>query len=410
MVGIVLAVVCALGLVWLGDLRASPAEAIAVMLLWGIVISLRQPKRGRIWMIFLAAVAVRAVLLASPPTLSDDLFRYLWEGRASLGGGNPYLNPPADPAWPVDPIRAQVNHPTISSIYPPLAQWLFAALGAIAYTPLSIKGCMGLCDALVAAVLGSILAGRGRSLSGAWLYALHPLAAVESAGSGHLEPAALLCVVLAIRAWDRGGSGAVWAGLGANLKLLPGVMMLTLLRRDPRMVVPVGLITAAAFAPFLDAGALLGRGLGTYAEHWSFNASLFPVFEYLFAEKSRAVAVTCGAAVCAGAVRHRRDPAVVAMWSGAAFILLSPTVHPWYIAWVWVPALICGVRSFTVLATLFPLSYAVLASYDPLTGQWEEPAWTAWVVYLPFLGVLLWESWSHLMRPGPWGPSAVGSP
>ena len=410
MAGIVVAVLCALGLVWLGDLRASPTEAIAVMLLWGSAVSLRHPKSGRVWMIFLVAVAVRGVLLAAPPTLSDDLFRYLWEGRASLGGGNPYLTPPADPAWPADPIRALVNHPTISSIYPPLAQWLFAGLGAIAYDPLSIKAFMGLCDALVAAALGSILAGRGRSLSGAWLYALHPLAAVESAGSGHLEPAALLCVVLAIRAWDRGGSGAVWAGLGANLKLLPGVVMLTLLRRDPRLLLVVVGITAAAIAPFLDAGVLLGRGLGTYAEHWSFNASFFQLFDTFFAEHARPVAVACGAGVCAWVVRHRRDPAEVAMWSGAAFVLLSPTVHPWYIAWVWVPALICGVRSFTLLATLTPLSYAVLASYDPLTGQWEEPVWTAWAVYLPFLGALLWESRSQLMRPGPWSASAVGRP
>ena len=31
------------------------------------------------------------------------------------------------------------------------------------------------------------------------------------------------------------------------------------------------------------------------------------------------------------------------------FVLLSPTVHPWYLVWVWLPALLCGVRSWTVL-------------------------------------------------------------
>jgi hypothetical protein len=409
MAGIVLAMACALGLVWLGDLRASAAEAVVVMMLWGVVVSQVHPREGRTWMVFLAALSVRAILLAAPASLSDDLFRYLWEGRAALSGGNPYLTPPADPSWPADPIRALVNHPDISSIYPPLAQWLFAALGSALYDPLVIKGFMGLCDALLAAALASVLAGRGRSLAGAWLYALHPLAVVESAGSGHLEPAALLCVVLGIRAWDRGGSGAVWAGIGANLKLLPGAVMLALLRRDPRLLGVVVVITAAAAWPFLDAGALLSRGLSTYAEHWSFNASLFRVFDWIFDEHARPVAVACGALVCAWALRSRRDPAEVALWVGGAFVLLSPTVHPWYIAWAWVPALICGVRSFTLLATLTPLSYMVLASYDPLTGSWEEPVWTAWVVYLPFLGALLWESLSHLTRPGPWAPGPAES-
>lgn len=409
MAGIVLAAVCALGLVGLGDLRVGAAEAIVVMMLWGVIVSQVHPRGGRAWMVFAAALLVRAILLASPPTLSDDLFRYLWEGRASLGGGNPYLTPPTDPSWPADPIRALVNHPTISSIYPPLAQWLFAALGTIAYDPLSIKGFMGLCDALVAGVLASVLAGRGRSLAGAWIYALHPLAVVESAGSGHLEPAALLCVVLAIRTWDRGGSGAVWAGIGANLKLLPGAMMVTLLRRDPRLLAVIVVISLAALWPFLDAGVLLSRGLSTYAEHWSFNASLFSVFSWIFDEHARPIAVVCGATVCTWALLRRRDPAEVALWVGGAFVLLSPTVHPWYIAWAWVPALICGVRSFTLLATLAPLSYTVLVTFDPQTGQWAEPAWTAWAVYLPFFGALLWESAFHRLRPGPWAPEVAES-
>jgi len=409
MVAIVLAAVCALGLVGLGDLRVGAAEAIAVMLLWGVVVSLVQPRGGRAWTVLAAALLVRAILLASPPTLSDDLFRYLWEGRVSLAGGNPYLTPPSDPSWPADPIRALVNHPTISSIYPPLAQWLFAALGAIAYAPLVIKGFMGLCDALIAGVLASILAGRGRSLAGAWIYALHPLAVVESAGSGHLEPAALLCMVLAIRAWDRGGSGAVWAGIGANLKLLPGVLTVSLLRRDPRLLMVIVPITLAALWPFLDAGTLLSRGLSTYAAHWSFNASLFSVMGVLFDAHARTAAVLCGAAVSTWALLRRRDPAEVALWVGGAFVLLSPTVHPWYIAWAWVPALICGVQSFTLLATLTPLSYVVLTTYDAQTGQWTEPSWAAWAVYLPFFGALLWESLRHRLRAGPWAPEPSDS-
>ena len=203
--------------------------------------------------------------------------------------------------------------------------------------------------------------------------------------------------MLALRAWDRGGSGAVWAGIGANLTLLPGVLMVSLLRREPRMLLVIALISLAALWPFLDAGTLLSRGFSTYAAHWSFNAGLFSVLAGLFEEHARLVAVLCGAAVCTWVLLRRRDPAEIALWVGGAFVLLSPTVHPWYIAWAWVPALICGVRSFTLLATLAPLSYAQ-------TGQWAEPTWTAWVVYLPFFGSLLWESVQHRMSAGPWAP------
>jgi hypothetical protein len=101
------------------------------------------------------------------------------------------------------------------------------------------------------------------------------------------------------------------------------------------------------------------------------------------------------------AIRRHRDPAVVALWAGGAFVLLSPTVHPWYVLWAWVPALICGVRAWTVLATLVPVSYAALASLDSATGQWVEPWWPVWAQFLPFLLVLGWEWGLRWMLPGP---------
>ena len=77
----------------------------------------------------LAAVALLlgAPLVFAPPLLSDDLYRYLWEGRIWLEGFNPYRLAPDDLA--LGPLRDEVwlniNNPTIGSIYPPLSQLLF---------------------------------------------------------------------------------------------------------------------------------------------------------------------------------------------------------------------------------------------------------------------------------------------
>lgn len=421
MLGFAFTLTCAVALVVLGDLRSMAPEAILLLVTWGLGAMALRPEGGRVRDIFLAALILRAVLLLSPASLSDDLYRYLWEGQVALDGGNPYLSPPADPRWSdagaptaADPIRLQVNHPEVSSIYPPLALWLFAGLGAIRYDPLSIKVAMGLCDALIALVLALVLRGRRRSLAGAWLYALHPLAAVEAAGSGHLEPAALLCVVLAIWAWDRGRPGWGWAALGAALKLLPAVLLLSLWRRATplQMLLVLGVLLATAL-PFLDAGALLTRGLSTYAQHWSFNGSLFPLLAWAFGANARPLALCLGALVSAVVLARRADPAEIMLWVGGAFVLLSPTVHPWYIAWAWVPALVCGVQAWSLLATLAPLSYAALLHYDPATRTWEEPAWPAWFQYLPFLLALTGEWLAHLTLPGPWGhgrPAPLASP
>ena len=407
MANLLLALISAAALARLGELRAAPWSAIAVMGIWGVGVGLLPRPRGGPLAVLAAALAVRALLLPSPPSLSDDLYRYLWEGRLVGLGGNPYLTAPADPSLGADSIRALVNHPEISSIYPPLSLWIFHLLGRISYGPLVVKVGMGLLDAGIAWTLARILQARGRGLDGAWLYALLPLAAVESAGSGHMEALALLPAMLA---WERGGSGLGWAGLGALMKLLPAVLIGALWRRRPALLIGVLLVGILATWPLREAGPTLLRGLGAYARDWRFNESLFLLYSGLLGPWARPAAVGTGALVVAWALRTRSDPAAVLLWAGGAFVLLSPTVHPWYLLWAWAPALICGVRAWTLLAVLIPLSYAALASYDPTTGAWMEPWWPRWIIYPPFGLALLWEWRSHAIRPGPWAPGPPTSP
>lgn len=389
---------------------------------WGAAVALLPCPRGGPGRVLLAALLVRAVLLAAPPSLSDDLFRYLWEGRVVAWGENPFLHAPDWAGWPADPVRAQVNHPELSTIYPPLALWLFAGIASIYYHIISIKITFGLFDAGIALALAWVLQGRGRSDRAAWLYALHPLGAVESAGNGHLEAAAILCLVLAVGAWDRERQGRLrpgWAvalaAAGAGLKLLPGALLPGLLRgpharRRALVAAAACLALFAVSLPFLSAGPGLLRGFGAYAARWSFNGALYPLFEAGFGGAARPVAVAVGALVAAGALWRRRDPAEAALWVGGAFVLLSPTVHPWYIGWAWVPALICGVRAWTALACAAPLAYAVLATWDPATGAWQEMAWTRVAVYLPFLTAMIAECAWRWTRPGPWAPSPRAVP
>ncbi len=434
MPALLVALLFSLALVWLGDLRAEPTRAIVLLMAWGLLgllahaLDLRRHRldppgterldvrRLRPRQVFVAALAVRALLLASPPSLSDDLYRYIWEGWLVLHGGNPYLQAPAELGLvPELPVRELVNHPGVTSIYPPLALWLFAVLAALSPTALLFKAAMALCDAGVAAALAMALRARGRSTANAWLYAVLPLAAVESAGSGHMEFLALLGMALALAHWSEGRSGLGWAGLGGLVKFLPFVMLPSLRHRQPWLLLLVLALGVASAWPFVAAGPAMLRGLLTYGQHWSFNAGGFALLSGLLAplgivaREARLIAVGIGALVVLGSWWKLRDPARVALWVGGAFVLLSPTVHPWYLVWVWVPALLCGVRSWTVLVLLAPLSYAALTTYDPLTRAWQEPAWPAFAQYLPLAAAALAESLWQQMRPGPWSPSPMPS-
>ena len=196
--------------------------------------------------------------------------------------------------------------------------------------------------------------------------------------------------------------------LGMGMSLLPGVLILKLRERVGALGVALALCVLAV-VPFLDAGAALGSGMRTYVTHWSFNAGLFSPSRWGWTHARPAAIGIAGLCCCEPSV-FTLIRAHCAVGGGTRALLA--TVHPWYVLWAWVPALLCGVRSWTVLATLVPLSYAALASYDPITSSWEEPWWPPLISTLPFWVALTWEFVQHSTQPGPWaaGPHSTAPP
>ena len=363
----------------------GPTAGPVGLLAWGLVIAFLQPSHGSTRALVVAAILVRIPFLLSEPRWSDDVWRYVWEGQVWRAGFNPFTDAP-DSAVLVplrDAVWARVNHREVSTIYPPLAQALAAALPSV----LAWKLVMGACDVGTAWVLH-----RRRAEAG-WLWALLPLPALESAGSGHLEGAGLLCTALALAGWP------AFAWLGAMVKLLPGVL---LVRAGGRTWVAAMIATGLALVPIWSPSLL--RGFETYRATWAYNGSVYPVVCMAIDEPhARRLLQGVGAAVVAGALWRARDSGRIAVWTFGAFVVLSPTVHPWYVLWPLLAALWNGQRAWTVLAVLVPLTYVVLGSYDAAASVWTEPSWPRWVVYPAFYLSLGWEGWRRLTRAGPEG-------
>ena len=76
------------------------------------------------------ACLFRWLLLQTFPTLSSDVFRYMWDGYVTANGVSPYAFPidAAQLDWLDVPFRSQANHAWMASPYMPAAQWFFAAI------------------------------------------------------------------------------------------------------------------------------------------------------------------------------------------------------------------------------------------------------------------------------------------
>lgn len=361
--------------------------------------------RTHLSVILFVAVVCRVLLLFTPPSLSDDIYRYVWEGGVVNAGANPFGSAPdaSELAGLRDEIYEGVNHKWIPSIYPPLAQALFALSERVKRSLTSMKVAMVIIDLLVIGVLLRMLRRRGLASQGVLAYAWNPLVLVEVSGSGHLEPLPVLFLLLALDALDAGRKARAAAALALSFlgKLFAVALLPIFARRvKPAWIVLAVAIVLAGYFPFLDAGKGLWSGAFEYGRNWRFNDSLFALASMIAGSpgQARAIVIIAFAAIVIWRTASREDTLKSAFWLTGAFVLLTPTAHPWYLLWV-APFLCFWPRaSWIVLCASIVLSYGVLIEYSAV-GVWREPAWTRPVAYIPFYALLLWE-WAAGRRAG----------
>lgn len=369
------------------------------------------------------AVLARLVLLPLAPELSDDIHRYLWDGHVLAQGVNPYAHPPSDDA--LAPIRTpwhgQINHPDVPTIYPPLAQLLFAAVALTGGGVLGAKIlwlCFDLgCGLLLARI--AVRTGRAPAPILVW-YLWSPLLVVETAWSAHFDAVGLFLVAALIlvalpaapiaRRGDRPGpqarlrrsaTGAILAA-ATLVKLAPAAVLPALVRRrGVAALVAFAVVCVAFYLPFTGVGpTALTEGFRTYARHWSANEGAFAVIAALAGDpvRARAAAAVLILAVVAYATWRRFAIERALLWIIGAGLLLSPTVHPWYTLWVLPMAALRGNRPFLLLGGLAFLGYWGLAPYQA-TGVWPQPLWVRAAMWLPVWMALLWDT--HTQRQVP---------
>src|SRR6516162_4381715 len=117
-------------------------------------------------LILVTAILLRLVALAAPVFLSDDINRYIWDGRVQAAGINPYRYIPTDPE--LELLRDTSIFPNINrnnyapTIYPPIAQILFLTATGFGETVLTLKLFFVVVEAVGIVTLLNILRTAGR--------------------------------------------------------------------------------------------------------------------------------------------------------------------------------------------------------------------------------------------------------
>jgi hypothetical protein len=243
---------------------------------------LRAPREPSAAVSLLANVAIGIAAVARSPVLSDDLYRYAWDGRLQARGIDPYRFAPANPTldryhlswlWPAPSICAAqnrppgctlINRPGVHTVYPPVAQLWFLLEHLVLPSSAHERGYMviGLLVSLaVAIVLFAYLRGSQRDTRRIALWCCCPAVALEAVQSAHVDSVAALGVICAVWAAERGhlGRAAVALALAVLVKLYPLVLFPAMFRRQwlRAGAIVVGLV-AVAYLPHV---LVIGRGV-----------------------------------------------------------------------------------------------------------------------------------------------------
>jgi hypothetical protein len=338
-------------------------------------------------LVFAIALAARAPLIGAPPLLSDDLYRYVWEGRVLAHGGNPWRQAPSDPALAElrEPeIFPRINHPQLATIYPPLAEAGFALVASLSPTVWAMKLWVLLHDLALVALLCAWCERRTGSAVAAIAYAWNPLVIVEYAGAGHNDPTAMVWLAAAFLLCEaRPTLSALALVAGGMVKLAPLVALPYLMRRWPWRARLTALVLAGAGLAFFRAETRVAdSGARAFWESWQNNELFFHYLERWTGSfaMARALALSAAAAVCAwlwvrvpSNVRATRDAL-------RALTLAGPVMHPWYLGWTLMFEPLAPSAPWLLLSLTVTLNYGALRA--PAEGSAFHPTLTLrWIEY-----------------------------
>jgi hypothetical protein len=384
-------------------------------------------------LVWIAGIAFRLLLLLTTPTLSDDVYRYIWDGYVTNNGVSPYVLPIDSPELDyLDiPQRARANNRWMASPYLPTAQALFAGLTRLfPLQPLYFQLVLVACDIAAAILIAKLLAIAGQLPYRVTIYFWNPLVIVEVAHGAHIDALMVLLTLLSLwltfapqRSRTSFWLAPVTLALATLTKILPALLLPVLFWRwHWRQLLLYGLVVLAMLLPFgLSAGwglngPLDGTGLfgaiRIYADQWNFNSGLFHWLEADWLPNLGLAQPTDWAKRINGLLMlvilggiwliARRQTSILAtlrLMSAPymAYLLLTTTVHPWYLLILlallpFLPPLPDESiwRWLTVIPWLY-LSGSIALSYmtylDPL--NFREFEWIRKTEWVPTSGLIL---------------------
>ncbi|MBD3392956.1 MAG: glycosyltransferase [Chitinivibrionales bacterium] len=341
---------------------------------------------------------------------SDDVHRYIWEGRIQNLGHNPFALAPD--AQKLETARDDnwegINHKHVSTSYWPFSQMLFRAVVSAAPSPLAFKILFTLFDLGIMLLLFALMRRLNTPPHHLLLYALNPLVLVYTAGEGHLEIVVAFWLMLSMLAYAKRRYALMYVSLGLAVmtKVPAAIVVPFLVRRNNLRLAPLFGIPFLLSVPYLTDGVSFLHVPAMFAREYHYNGLADFLLRPILGGSNVLPVLACLLLITLATIfLLTTDRIRASMYALGAFLVFSTTVHPWYLLTI-TPFLVLY-RSGPWLA-LHITSVALIFVFNPWA---RDPFWHATNLlitfeYVPFVIMGL----RAMVTGNRHGPGHYGSP
>ena len=385
--------------------------------------------RGGLILMAIAVVIVRLSFWAAPE--SNDVNRFLWEGRLLWMGENPYETFADDERWVDlrDDYWQAMNNRHLKTAYPPGMELAMAGASYIWYHPLVFKVLALFGDLWTIAILILVMRDFNKPLHWLGFYAFNPLILVSFAVESHFDSLMVAPMVTALWLGHRQSWrwAWLWLGVAVQMKLMALVLapifllyserqhivnflsqpsiaiLLNLFRETCVRIWPFFIVLILPCLVFWEHIGGMVSGLFVFGSKGAFNGGLYELCQVigLKEELTRllilALFVLSYSLICVRVLMTKKlNLFEVAFWALLVLLITSPIVHFWYLSWVlWFLVL----RPSPGLLLLCGTMLVYFLTWHNLAAGigWGYPKWVVvFVTWMPFFFVFCWENRNHV--------------
>jgi hypothetical protein len=366
-------------------------------------------------------IIFRLIFLFSTPNLSQDFFRFIWDGQLLINGLNPYLLSPNELINTNDILFEQMQalYEGMGSLsaqhfsnYPPIHQLPFAVAALISKSSI-LGSVIVLRIFIILADIGILIYGKKLleflklPTQNIFYYFLNPLVIIELSGNLHFEGLMLFFLLVSVYFLQKQRliSSAIFMGFSILTKLLPVFVLPLLLNRlkfkkTILYYTVIGVCVIVLCLPFFEFQFLknYSNTVGLWFTNFEFNSSFYTLGKWIISMEFELNLLEympyIVSSLMAGIVfyfvfqktANTKKILQSLFWILTIYFLVSTTVHPWYITTLVFLSCFTKYRFALIWSATVFLSYFAYHQNDVSTNTFWE-----FIEYLSFGMVLLFE-------------------